>query len=443
LRRPFGYAAGVGRFCCGEAEASVYKYLLCWRLLFGRRSSLVCVVSVLLGVATLVLVNAVMAGFSATVRERMQGTLSDVAIEATSLEGFADAPQKLARIHGDGRLSGCIAAMGVVLESPGLLQYQTAEGEAWKVVPVRAIGCDLPEYVRLGSLHQRLVRQRGAQEPSFATPVGDRGIILSRAMDGVPDRGAMVALGVVRGPHLKLVREWFTVADHFDSPSAALDGHVTIVPLARLQEMRDLPGRVTGLRLKLTDYPRQRDRVKPALQALFSVGAAHVKTWEDQQQALLQAMAWEKSILNVMLFLVLCVAAFSILAVFCLLVTEQQTTIGVLKALGASDRGVLLIFLSYGSLLGLIGAALGAIAGTALSEHINDVARFLARLTGTDTPGLRPYLWTHHFDRIPTRLCPMHVWLIGGLAVALAALFSALPSWRGAKVAAAAALRNR
>jgi lipoprotein-releasing system permease protein len=421
----------------------VYKYLLCWRLLFGRWSNLVSVVSVLLGVATLILVNAVMEGFSATVRERMQGTLSDIAIEATSLEGFVDAPQKLARIYSDGRLSGCIAAMGVVLESPGLLQYQTAEVETWKAVPVKVIGCDLPEYVRLGNLHERLVRQRGAQEPSFATAAGDRGIILSRAIDGVPDRGATVALSVVRGPHLEPVREWFTVADHFDSPSAALDGQVAIMPLARLQQMRDLPGRVTGLRLKLTDYPRQRDRVKQALRALFPTDAAHVKTWEDQQQALLQAMAWEKGILNVMLFFVLCVAAFSILAIFCLLVTEQRTTIGVLKALGASDRGILLIFLSYGSLLGLCGAALGAIAGIALSEHINDVACFLARLTGTDTPSLRPYLWTHHFDRIPTRLYPLHVWLIGGLAVALAALFSALPSWRGAKAPAAAALRNR
>src|SRR5205809_115858 len=71
----------------------MYKLLLCWRYLLTRYLALVCIVSVMLGVATLIVVNSVMSGFSAKLRDRLHGLLSDVVIETNSFYGFPEAQE--------------------------------------------------------------------------------------------------------------------------------------------------------------------------------------------------------------------------------------------------------------------------------------------------------------------------------------------------------------
>src|SRR5206468_7335252 len=94
----------------------MYKLLLCWRYLRTRYLALVCIVSVMLGVATLIVVNSVMSGFSTKLRERLHGLLSDLVIEAEYYDGFADPEGKMAMIGDDPWLNEHIAAMAPTLE---------------------------------------------------------------------------------------------------------------------------------------------------------------------------------------------------------------------------------------------------------------------------------------------------------------------------------------
>src|SRR3954463_8470538 len=71
-----------------EGTVDVYKYLLCWRYLRTRYIALASVISVMLGVATMIVVNAVMAGFAEKMRDRLHGVLADVVVESYSLNGF-------------------------------------------------------------------------------------------------------------------------------------------------------------------------------------------------------------------------------------------------------------------------------------------------------------------------------------------------------------------
>src|SRR5512135_3917570 len=71
-----------------EGAAVMYKYLLCWRYLRTRYIALASVVSVMLGVATMIVVNSVMAGFSSKMRDRLHGVLADIVVESRSLDGF-------------------------------------------------------------------------------------------------------------------------------------------------------------------------------------------------------------------------------------------------------------------------------------------------------------------------------------------------------------------
>ena len=107
----------------------MYKLLLCLRYLRTRYLALACIISVMLGVATLIVVNSVMSGFSTKLRDRLHGLLSDVLIEATTLEGFDDADGKMAAIKRDPFLVSKIEAMTPTMEIFAMLQFRLPNGE--------------------------------------------------------------------------------------------------------------------------------------------------------------------------------------------------------------------------------------------------------------------------------------------------------------------------
>ena len=139
------------------------------------------------------------------------------------------------------------------------------------------------------------------------------------------------------------------------------------MPLEHLQQLRTMDDRATTIQIQLKDYDEDAKVVKERLQKLFSAEAMQVQTWEDKQGPLLAAIAVEKGILNVLLFMIIGVAGFGILAIFSMIVVEKTRDIGILKALGASNGGVMKIFLGYGLLLGLVGA--GARHGPRPDDH--------------------------------------------------------------------------
>src|SRR5438045_6818222 len=94
----------------------MYKLLLCWRYLVSRYLALACIISILLGVATLIVVNSVMAGFSTKLRDRLHGLLSDVVIEAENFDGMAGYDDLMDMIRREPYLNKRIEAMTPTLE---------------------------------------------------------------------------------------------------------------------------------------------------------------------------------------------------------------------------------------------------------------------------------------------------------------------------------------
>src|SRR5207302_1006918 len=182
-----------------------------------------------------------------------------------------------------------------------------------------------------------------------------------------------------------------------------------------------------SIQIRLKDY-RDAAEVVRRLKVLFNGLPVEVKTWEDKQGPLLAAIRVERGLLNVLLFMIIAVAGFGILAIFSMIVSEKTRDIGVLKALGASNGGVMKIFLSYGLLLGLVGAAFGNLLGLSLTYHINDVEKVLARVSGQNIFRADVY----YFNEIPTDVQPYAVLLVNIGAVVIAVLFSVLPALRAA-----------
>src|SRR5437899_3967322 len=116
----------------------MYKLLLCWRYLLTRYLALACIISVMLGVATLIVVNSVMGGFSTKLKERLHALLSDVLIESLTIEGFPDPEKKMELIRQDPFLRDKVVAMTPTLEIFAMLQFEV-QGETLPR-PVRLIG---------------------------------------------------------------------------------------------------------------------------------------------------------------------------------------------------------------------------------------------------------------------------------------------------------------
>jgi lipoprotein-releasing system permease protein len=157
----------------------------------------------------------------------------------------------------------------------------------------------------------------------------------------------------------------------------------------------------------------------------------------DQQRPLLSAVTMELTILNILLFLIIAVAGFGILATFYMIVVEKTKDIGILKALGASRRGVMGIFLGYGLSLGAVGTGAGIALGLLFVANINRVADVISYCTGREVFDPTMYF----FSEIPTVISPLCVMWVALGAVMIAVLASVLPALRAARLNPVEALR--
>src|SRR5439155_18705949 len=300
------------------------------------------------------------------------GLLSDVLIEANTFEGFSDPGGKMAKIRQEPYLADKIEAMTPTMEVFAMLQFRV--GEETITRPVRLIGVDPEGRAAIGGFREHLVVQKDADKPSFAVPEAarrryewrvqylmqqlqgpkklfpdlegeppppgpvpsaikiPRGVIVGhciasfRAEDKdnpgkyidhvVLQPGDSVVLTTVSGARMAPVNDSFVVVDYFKSEMSEYDSNCVFVPLDYLQHLRTMQDRVTSIQIRLKDQ-RDTEAVKVRLMTLFPESPAyHIVTWEDKQSALLGAIAIEKGILNVLLFLIIGVAGFGILAIF-------------------------------------------------------------------------------------------------------------------------------
>ena len=124
--------------------------------------------------------------------------------------------------------------------------------------------------------------------------------------------------------------------------------------------------------------------MRDKLRSAFPPELYGVQTWRDKQGPLLAAVQMETAILNVLLFMIIAVAGFGILAIFFMIVVEKTRDIGILKSLGASGRGIMGIFLGYGLSLGIVGSGAGMVDRPAVrGQHQRHRRRCWAWSPGT------------------------------------------------------------
>jgi lipoprotein-releasing system permease protein len=248
--------------------------------------------------------------------------------------------------------------------------------------------------------------------------------------------GDIVTIVTPAGSKLSPEFDRYAVAGYFRSEMSEYDSGLVFAPIEQVQRLRGMQNRATSIQIKLTDYSKAR-LVVDELRKIFSPHLYSVQTWEDKQGPILAAIDIERGILNVLLFLIIGVAGFGILAVFSMIVVEKTRDIGILKALGASNAGVLGIFLGYGLLLGTVGDVLGTGLGLTITKYLNEIESFLSSLSGQHVFSRQVY----NFDSIPVDIRPGNVVWINIGAIAVAAAFSLIPAFKAARMQPVRALR--
>lgn len=242
----------------------------------------------------------------------------------------------------------------------------------------------------------------------------------------------------------RAIDEQFTVVDFYESKMSEYDATFAFVPIEMLQRSRGMidpisqQGAVTSIQIKLAKGANL-SKCRDVLRDEFPPSESYVQvnSWRDTQGPLLAAVQLETTILNILLFMIIAVAGFGILATFFMIVVEKTRDIGVLKSLGAPGTGIASIFLGYGVLLGTVGSGVGVICGLLFVWKINEIARILEWITGREVFDPTVY----YFDSIPTIIHPlMLVWVSIG-SVIIAVLASVLPSIRAARMHPVEALR--
>ena len=256
--------------------------------------------------------------------------------------------------------------------------------------------------------------------------------------------GDDVQMTFLSGGSAKPVIENFTLVDFYSSNMHEYDSSFAFVPLSELQKLRGMvdpltgQGSVSAIQIKLNEGA-DLDEVRDRLLSRFPPDqyALNIRTWQDSQRPLLSAIQMELTILNILLFMIIAVAGFGILATFFMIVVEKTRDIGILKALGAPSRGVMSIFLSYGMSLGLVGTGVGVVLGLLFVAYINKIAAVVGYVTGQEVFDPEFY----YFSEIPTMVSPTMVVLVGMGAILIAVLASVLPALRAARLHPVEALR--
>jgi lipoprotein-releasing system permease protein len=227
----------------------------------------------------------------------------------------------------------------------------------------------------------------------------------------------------------------FTVVGAFEFGEFENDSTLALINIedaARLLRMQE--GSTSGVRLRLRDMYLAWKVAREISEKL--PGYYMVRDWTQERGNLFQAVKTEKTVMWVILSLIIAVAAFNIISMLVMVVTDKQSDIAILKTMGTRPGTILRIFVIQGSLIGIIGTGLGVIGGILLAQNIGLVVPFLESLFGFSLFPSDIY----YITELPSDLRASDVTKFALMSLAMSLLSTLYPSWRASRTHPAEAL---
>jgi lipoprotein-releasing system permease protein len=376
-------------------------------------NTLVSLGGVTLGVCTLLVVLSVMSGFHEDLRKKILGVNAHEIV--LSYEGSVEnSPQMVGRIS---------RVPHVVSVSPFVLgQVMVSRGRSTQGVYLRGIDpgqeeqtTDLQTHMKEGTLADLGVKKAGLP-----------GIIMGSELAG--------RLGVLRGDTVRLlvptgetgplgmlpkVREFY-LAGVFEVGMFEYDSNLVLTSMADAQDLFGMDGSITGYELKLDDIYKAPE-VKKVLEN--ELGPPYIaKDWIEMNRNLFYALKLEKATMFIILTFIILVASFNIVSTLMMNVIEKQREIAILKAMGATNRGIMAVFMIQGVLIGVVGTALGVISGYVLGYLLNRYE--LIKLPAE----------VYYLSHLPVLMKLRDFVLVSAAALVISFSATIYPAWQAAKL---------
>jgi lipoprotein-releasing system permease protein len=192
---------------------------------------------------------------------------------------------------------------------------------------------------------------------------------------------------------------------------------------------------VSGLKVML-DNPENAEMVRAQLGPV--IPGAYISTWLEESSAFLDALVVEKNVMFYLLFFIMIVAAFGITSAQITFVVQKTREIGMLKALGATGRQIMSIFLLQSFIVGIIGVICGFGLGMLAVSYRNEFLNLMRRTTGFEVFPQSIY----QFTQLPAVINPRDIMIICGGSLIIAVLAGLLPAWNAGRLKPVEALRH-
>jgi lipoprotein-releasing system permease protein len=409
-----------------------FEWMLALRYLRARRKegfiSIIAGFSflgILLGVATLIIVMAVMNGFRKELFNKILGIDGHVVVYKVGTDEFpdyADVAKQLETVPGVRHALPLIEGQ-VIASTPAQALGGKVRGlseDGLKALPlisrnVRAgmlDGFDKQDGIAIGLRLAQLLRVNVGDSVTLVSP-----------------RGATTPFGTA--PRIKAYR----IAALYEMGMAEFDRSMIFMPLAEAQRFFNKGASVDVLEVIVED-PENVGLYVANMKAA-GIPSMHYVDWRQRNQSFFTVLEVERNMMFIILSIIVLVAAFNIISGLMMLVKDKGRDIGILRTMGASQGAVMRVFLITGASIGVVGTIAGCVLGIVFCWRIDEIRQFVAYLTRTRLFDPEVYYLT----RLPADLNWRTTAAIVTMALVLSVLATLYPSWRASRLDPVEALR--
>jgi len=392
-------------------------------------NTFISITGITLGVAALIGTLGIMTGFKEDMQAKILGTTSHVVVQergSQSMKGYSDLVTKIEGVP------GVIAATPYIFKQVLLTSKTGVQG-----IILRGIDPDkepqvteVAKNVKFGEVKDLTSPPVSKKEDgSLASPkpgiiLGKElalrlGLFVGNSVNVVSPVGPISALGMT--PKIRP----FQVVGIFESGMYEYDSSLAYISLQAAQKFFSLGNTVTGIQVKVEDVFTANET---AARINGSLGPGYsARDWMELNRNLFSALKLEKTMMFLLLVLITLVASFNIVGTLTMIVNEKQREIAILKAMGATPKAIMRIFMLNGLVIGLTGTGIGIPLGYTFLFLIENYWTFDQTV--------------YYISHIPVHVQGLDVLLVACSAILISFAATVYPSWQAAKLAPVSALR--